>query len=292
MADGCHRGAEPNAGHGVISQACAHSAALDGPIDYWIYLPAGYQRSPCPTLYLLHGRGASAAEWVQLTADLDRLIAARDMPPVIAVMPDAPWAQRGSWYVDSEYTGDDFPGRPIETALTRDLVAHVDSTYRTVNDRRARTVGGYSMGGAGALRYALAHQDLFAAALVLSPAAYNPLPPLDSSTRAYGAFGAGARRFVDDRYRQLNYPALLERVDPRLPVHVFLAVGDKEYVNPDPADARHDLAFEAAVIYNMLIRTAGITADWRVLGGGHGWDVWRPAFVEGVPNIFRHLAER
>jgi len=276
---------------GTITQASTYSAALNGPIDYEIYLPPGYKRSTAryPTLYLLHGRGDSMTAWTQEKADLDRLISTGKIPPVIVVMPDAPWAGRGSWYVDSLYTGPDYPGLPVETALTGDLVHHVDNTYRTVNGRWARAIGGYSMGGAGALRYVLAHQDLFGAALILSPAVYNPLPPSDSSVRDYGAFGVGEQRFVDDRYEQLNYSALLPRVNPDLPIHLYLAVGDKEYVNPDPADATHDLDFEEAVVYNKLVRTPGITADWRVLGGGHDWDVWQPGFVDGVQNMFRYI---
>ena len=281
---------KPNRG-GTITQASTYSEALNGPIDYEIYLPAGYEQSAAryPTLYLLHGRGDSMTAWTQEKADLDRLISTGKIPPVVVVMPDAPWADRGSWYVDSQYTGADYPGLPVETALTRDLVQHVDRTYRTVNGRWARAIGGYSMGGAGALRYVLAHQDLFGAALILSPAVYNPLPPSDSSVRDYGAFGVGEQRFVDDRYEQLNYTALLPQVNPDLPIHLYLAVGDKEYVNPDPADATHDLDFEEAVVYNKLVRTPGITADWRVLGGGHDWDVWQPGFVDGAQNIFGYI---
>jgi hypothetical protein len=122
-------------------------------------------------------------------------------PDAIVVMPDAPWAGCGSWYVDSQYTGDDYPGRPVETAFTGDLVRHIDATYRTVHGGWARAVGGYSISGAGALRYVLARQDLFTAALVLRLA--------DSSARDYGAFGVGAQRFADERHEQLNYPALL-----------------------------------------------------------------------------------
>src|SRR5882757_9486414 len=281
----------PARGQGTITQASAYSPALRDRIDYEIFLPAGYQTSAerYPTLYLLHGRGDSMTAWTQEKADLDRLISTGKIPPVVVVMPDAPWADRGSWYVDSQYTGADYPGLPIETALTRDLVQHVDRTYRTVNGRWARAIGGYSMGGAGALRYVLAHQELFGAALILSPAVYGPLPPSDSSVRDYGAFGVGEQRFVDDRYEQLNYTALLPRVNPDLPIHLYLAVGDKEYVNPDPADATHDLDFEEAVVYNKLVRTPGITADWRVLGGGHDWDVWQPGFVDGVQNIFGYI---
>ncbi|MER7335805.1 MULTISPECIES: alpha/beta hydrolase-fold protein [unclassified Micromonospora] len=274
---------------GTLTTASAPSAALGAPIDYTVYLPHGYAEATAsryPVLYLLHGRGDTMQAWTRVKADLDRLIADGDVPPVIAVLPDAPWSSRGSWYVDSAYTGADDPGRPVETALTRDLVRHVDATYRTAAHRGARLVGGYSMGGAGALRYALAHQDLFGHALVLSPAVYRPLPPADSSAREFGGFGSGEQRFSDEVYQRLNYPALLPGLDAESPVRMYVAVGDDEWANPDPADAAHDLDYEAATLYNTVRRSDAVAAEFRVLDGGHDWDVWRPAFVDGL----RHLA--
>ncbi|MDW5328987.1 alpha/beta hydrolase-fold protein [Plantactinospora sp. KLBMP9567] len=275
---------------GTLSTASAPSAALGSPIDYTVYLPYGYadRRNATvryPVLYLLHGRGDTMSAWTRVKADLDRVIADGELPPVIAVLPDAPWSGRGSWYVDSGYTGADDPGRPVETALTRDLISYVDATYRTSAHRGARLVGGYSMGGAGALRYALAHQDLFANALVLSPAVYRPLPPSDSSAREYGAFGAGEERFSADVYRRLNYPALLPTLDPELPVRMFVAVGDDEWANPDPVDAAHDLDYEAATLYNTVRRSEAVAAQFRVVDGGHDWDVWRPSFVDGLRQL-------
>lgn len=273
---------------GTLTVASAPSPALDATIDYTVYLPYGYAKATAtryPVLYLLHGRGDTMQAWTRVKADLDRMIADGEVPPVIAVLPDAPWSSRGNWYVDSAYTGADDPGRPVETALTRDLVGHVDATYRTAAHRGARLVGGYSMGGAGALRYALAHSDLFANALVLSPAVYRPLPPADSSAREFGAFGSGARRFSDEVYQQLNYPALLPGLDPESPVRMYVAVGDDEWANPNPADAAHDLDYEAATLYNAVRRADGVAAELRVLDGGHDWDVWRPAFVDGLKHL-------
>ncbi|GAB2951700.1 alpha/beta hydrolase-fold protein [Nonomuraea fastidiosa] len=272
---------------GTITTGAAPSPALGEDIAYNVYLPAGYDRDKArhPVLYLLHGRGDSMQAWTRVKTTLDDMIRTKRIPPVIAVMPDAPWSERGSWYVDSRYTGADLPGRPVETALTRDLVKHVDATYRTAPIRQARLVGGYSMGGAGALRYALAHQDLFGAAAVLSPAVYTPLPPSDSSARDYGAFGKGGEKFDDEVYKELNYPALLPDLDPDLPVRLFVAVGDDEYANPDPADARHDLDFESAALYNAARRSPAISAQLRVLDGGHDWDVWTPAFEQAMADL-------
>ena len=43
------------------------------------------------------------------------------------------------------------------------------------------------------------------------------------------------------------------------------------------------------MVYNKLVRVPGVSADWRVLGGGHDWDVWQPGFNEGVQNLFRYV---
>lgn len=277
---------------GTIVTGRAPSAGVGG-IDYAAYLPPGYADSTkaYPTIYLLHGRGDTLAAWQRVRTDLDELIASGAIPPMVVVMPDAPWNERGSWYTDSLYTETQGggPGRPVETAFTTDLVTHVDSTYRTVADRTARAIGGYSMGGAGALRMTLAHQEVFSAALVLSPAVYVPEPPSDSSTRDYGAYGVGDRLYDTERFAQLSYPAALAALDPELPVHLFIAVGDDEYANPDPADASHDLDLESARLYNAARRVDGVTAELRIMNGGHDWDVWQPGFREGIADLAGYL---
>ena len=277
---------------GTLVDARAVGTAA-GPVDYTVYLPPGYEDSTdrYPTVYLLHGRGDTQAAWQRVAGDLDDLIGSGELQPVIAVMPDAPWNDRGSWYTDSLYTGDapSGPGLPVETALAEDLVAHVDATYRTVAHREARAVGGYSMGGAGALRLALAHQEDFSAGIVLSPAAYVPQPPADSSVRDYGGYGVGDSLFDAERYTELSYPTALEALDPALPVHLFIAVGDDEWPNPDPAEAQHDIDFESAQLYNTARRVPGVSAELRILDGGHDWDVWQPAFREAIVDVGQRL---
>lgn len=268
------------------------SSAIGGPVDYTVYLPEGYDASGAtryPTLYLLHGRGDTQAAWQQVGPDLDELIAAGSIPPMVVVMPDAPWNERGNYYVDSQYTGGATPGVAVETAFTTELIPTIDSTYATIDDRASRVVGGYSMGAAGALRYATAHQDLFANALILSPAVYTPTPPVDSSAREFGAYGVGDQAFDEQRYLSLNYPSTLAAFDPASPLHMFIAVGDDEYVNPDPADVNHDIDYESATLYNAAKRVPGITAEFRVYNGGHDWGVWREGFREGIQDIAGYL---
>lgn len=278
-----------------LVQSSVPSASVSGSIDFTVYLPAGYDPSGVTryaSLYLLHGRGDTQVAWQQEVGDLDELIASGAIPPMIVVMPDAPWSNRGSYFVDSLYTGSaagTTPGVAVETAFTTDLVDYIDATYRTIDDRMARAVGGYSMGGAGALRYATAHQEVFSAGIVLSPAVYVPSTPVDSSTREFGAYGVGGSLYVEARYKALNYPAGFAKLDASLPIHLFIAVGDDEYVNPKAADAIHDLDFEAATLYNRAKRVPGVTAELRVYDGGHDWGVWKQGFREGLTDLASYL---
>lgn len=282
---------------GEVRTALAPSAALSAPIDYRVYLPPGYDVTGnvrYPVLYLLHGRGDKLTAWSRIVPDLDRMILAGQIPPVIAIMPDAPSSRRAGYYIDSQFTGSadgKLPaGAQMETAFTKDLIAHIDATYPTRTDRANRMVAGFSMGGYGALRYSLVHPELFGAAIVLSPAVYFPLPPPDSSTREFGAFGKGAKQFDDDIYTALNYPATIPAfVATGLPLVMFIAVGDDERPLADPAEAVHDLDYEAHTLYNKIRRVPKITSQLRVVDGPHDWATWRPTFVEGAQYVFAQL---
>ena len=263
----------------------APSPTLGEPIDHWVLLPASYDgERRFATLHLLHGRGEDLHAWTRVAPALDAMVQRGDVPPLLVVLPDAPWSHRASFYVDSRFTGDP-PGRPVETAVVGDLVAHVDATYRTLADREHRFVGGCSMGGAGALRLVLAHDEVFSGALVLSPAVYVPLPPAASSTRVSGAFGRGGQRFLDATYQELSHVGLLAGHDPARPVRLALAVGDAEWRHPDPVDARHDVDRETAAVHALAQRTPGVVSRLRVLPGGHDWDLWERAFVDGLPFV-------
>jgi enterochelin esterase-like enzyme len=269
---------------GRVRQFMFESEILGENFYYSVYEPAGYEDSDerYPVLYALHGRGDSMAALEQLKVPLDYLIGEGFIKPLIVVMPDVPWSDGGSYYVDSAYTGYP-PGRPVETAFFDDLIPHIDEAYRTLRNRDGRIIGGYSMGGYGTIRYSLAYPDVFGSAIVLSPAVYTPLPPQDSSAREFGAFGKADVLFDEAVYQALNYPALLETfAEQDLPVKMFIAVGDDEYKNPNPDEALHDIDMEAHLLFNRVVRVENIAAELRVYEGGHTWDVWQRGFAEGL----------
>jgi endo-1,4-beta-xylanase len=84
------------------------------------------------------------------------------MPPAIIILVQG---LNTGWYVDSQ------DGQhPMESVLVKDLIAHVDATYRTIPTREGRAIEGHSMGGFGALHVGFKYPDLFAAVTGNSPA--------------------------------------------------------------------------------------------------------------------------
>jgi enterochelin esterase-like enzyme len=80
----------------------------------------------------------------------------RQMPEIMVF----PNGGRATMYQDS---GD---GRFMaETMMIKELIPHIDATYRTIADRKARCIEGFSMGGRGSTNLAMKYPQLFRLAL-------------------------------------------------------------------------------------------------------------------------------
>ena len=109
-----------------------------------------------PVLYLLHGRTDDHSAWVRNTS-IERYAVAAG---VAVVMP----AVQRSFYTD-EVHGDRY-----WTFLSEELPALVGSMFRVSQRREDTFVAGLSMGGYGAVKWALRDPDRFAAAATMSGA--------------------------------------------------------------------------------------------------------------------------
>jgi endo-1,4-beta-xylanase len=132
------------------------SPSMKRDVGYCVYLPPGYETNAewrYPVIYHLHGAGGSETRSLYSAQVLHEGIAAGRLPAMIMVFPNG---GRATMYQDS---GD---GRFMaETMVVKELTPHVDATYRTVADRTARGVEGFSMGGRGATHLAMKYPDLF-----------------------------------------------------------------------------------------------------------------------------------
>ncbi|HEY6449967.1 MAG TPA: alpha/beta hydrolase-fold protein [Candidatus Cybelea sp.] len=132
-----------------------------------VYLPTGYDPQGSgrfPVLYVLHGYTGdvaaliSARPWeTNVLQCVDRLIRDRRMPPVVLALVDGFTRLGGSQYVDSAHNG------RYATYVVRDVVGHMDRTYRTIPNEGGRAVLGKSSGGFGAMHLVLEHPGTFGA---------------------------------------------------------------------------------------------------------------------------------
>ena len=112
--------------------------------------------APPPVLYLLHGLTDDDTAWTRYTS-IERYAAARG---IAVVMPQ----------VHRSFYADEANGSRFFTFLSEELPAVVSSFFRVSTRREDTFVAGLSMGGYGALKWALREPDRFAAAASLSGA--------------------------------------------------------------------------------------------------------------------------
>jgi len=245
--------------------------------NYKIYLPVGYEDNSIlnyPVIYLLHGTEGDENSWDFIFPVIDSLINTNQIPPLIAVVP----ATGTSWWVDT-------PSDKFESAFFENLIPEIDKQYHTNANRSGRGIVGYSMGGYGALRYALVYSELFGSAMILSAAIYHDLPPKDSSARSSGAFGSP---FDEDLWKSKNYTTQLEKyLQTEIYVPLFIATGDDDWHHQE--DFSFNVEQQAVYLYGKLNKEGGSPAELRIVNGGHSEEVWKKSFIEGSQYMFRYL---
>ena len=158
-----------------VERVKVHGASLAGNLegnaadrDVLVFLPPGYASDTTrryPVVYALHGYSIGAEQWageIHVPQTIEGAFAqgAREM---IVVLPDSKTAHNGSMYSSSVTTGD------FERFLARELVAYIDSHYRTLARRESRGLVGHSMGGYGATRLGMKYADVFGSLYIMSP---------------------------------------------------------------------------------------------------------------------------
>jgi len=132
------------------------SKAAGQEVGYCIYLPPDYDSYPnkrYPVIYNLHGNGGSEWNRGQECTVLHEGILAGRWPPMIMVFPNG---GKTTFYKDS------YDGKfSIETMFIKELIPHIDKTYRTIAKREGRCIEGFSMGGRGSTRLVMKYPEMF-----------------------------------------------------------------------------------------------------------------------------------
>lgn len=271
-APGAPAPADARVPHGTVfaTRIDGPASHIDLPAD--VYLPPqygepAYARERFPVLELVDGFPGSPARWLgalHLQHVLDTEIAARRMPPVVAVLPE----QTTRTLHDTECV-DAVHGPRFATYLIHDVRTVAGRLLRVSTDRTGWGVAGYSTGGFCANNLAMQPGYAYAGAVSLS--GYFA-PYLDRST---GNLFGGSRS-VKDANDPL-YQATHARHLPDLSFYAMCAA-------PDPQPCQESRAFATAI-------GAGPVHLTRVVlpVGGHNMSTWRSVEPSALDWLARHL---
>ena len=198
------------------------SAAMKTDIGYNIYLPPGYAESTqrYPVVYWFHGMNNTESSDQFPAHFLDEGIRDKTLPPMVMVY--ACGGQK-SFYSDSP------DGKWMaETTIIKELIPHIDATYRTLATRESRAVQGMSMGGFGCLKLAFKYPELFSSVVAYAGGYVDP-PFLNkkSPDLIEKMFGGDNAKFEE------NHPFVwakknAEQIRGRLAVKMY--IGNKDYL--------------------------------------------------------------
>jgi putative tributyrin esterase len=236
----------------LVQDGAFHSTALDREMKYRILLPCAYQAGSgrFPVLYLLHGLYGDYLNWDTRT-NLESYAQSYNL---IVVMPDA----GDSWYTNSATD----PKDRFEDYIAKDLLAEIDSKFRTLRARHTRAIAGLSMGGYGALKIALRYHDDFVFAGSLSGALNAPQDLDDRRPEFRGqllkVFGPPDSPTRADNNVFSMLPSAAAKDLPSF----YIACGSADNL----LQANRDFAAE--------LSSRGASYEYHETVGGHTWDYW------------------
>ena len=254
------------------------STILNKEVHYSIFLPSDYYTSEraYPVTYLLHGYGDADDGWIQF-GEVNRLaddaIKAGKIPPMIIVTPDG----FTSFYInsaDGKLNYEDF--------FIKELIPHIEKTYKVKAEKRFRGIAGLSMGGYGSLLYALKYPNLFTAAAPLSAAVWsdNDIINLDEGM-FNGLFGNSMGKNLKGKDRLTpswfaNSPlSLIEKKtkEELSSVRYWIDCGDEDFLTIGNAQL------------HIALTNKNVPHEFRMRDGAHNWTYWRTGIIDALSFI-------
>jgi len=248
------------------------SQRLGRDVAYTLYLPdlPPAMSEPALVLYLLHGPGGDEKTWTgedpMLRGPLVNAMRNGTLRPSVLVMPTV---GSNSWWVDGAVDA-------AASAFLEELMPKVEARLSFTVHRQRRALVGVSMGGYGALQFALSQPQRFCAAALISPTVYDPLPPPESAARRTPQFVRDGK-FDEQRWQASNYPGRLAAY-ARAPqkVAIWISSGDRD--QPEVLRA-------ATQLFQRLNSLQPDRTELRLMPGGHNWAAFDAALAPALAYI-------
>lgn len=242
-----------------VIEEVLRSKLLQREIQYKVILPETYEEHhfEYPVIYLLHGLFGCADNWLQLT-QIRQYIKKKD---IVVVLPEG----YNSWYSDSATIKTD----KFESYLLNELIPTIEETYTVSKCRKKRAIAGLSMGGFGALKFALKRSDLFIFAASMS-GAFNATKlskknkhidwnDLQQSVSEVFGNELDSSRIENDLFTLIE--RLSESEISMLPC-LYIDCGiDDSFININRS-------------FSEKLREKSIQHSYFEISGGHNWEYW------------------
>jgi S-formylglutathione hydrolase FrmB len=271
--------AAPSHAAGRAECGAVPSKILRGSVPYCILLPPSYDSDKTrryPILYFLHGMGENAEVLLDsggwdLIQDLWNQ---HQIGEYLIVTPSAD----DTFYINSLNGREDY-----QSFFIREFMPYIEHRYRVRAERGERGIGGVSMGGYGALRFAFLYPQLFVAVTAHSPALIDE-PRVQITPGVAGeitqfvgtAFGSP----FDRAYWTRESPFTIVKAHPR-------PAGLKIYFDCGLQDS---FGFErGAQEFHQLLDSRVIPNEFHLYPGSHDWAYFAqhlPASLEFQSHAF------
>ena len=243
-----------------------HSEALCRIVPFQIILPNDlpemmraenpHYGRPAKTLFLLHGYTGGCGDWL-CGSRIQELSAEYNLAVVCP-------SGENSFYLDGPETG-----RAYGTHIGKELVAYVRDTFGLSTRREDTLIGGFSMGGFGALHTALAYPHTFSKAFAFSsalimhevaemkPGHGNPVANYEYYRMVFGAPEALLKN-ANNPEEQIRR---LQKEGEPLP-ELFMACGTEDFLLGENRS------------FHRFLEEQDVNHEYTESPGEHNWTFW------------------
>jgi enterochelin esterase-like enzyme len=228
------------------------SKALGGKREMRVYTPAGYSAEAEPYRLLIVPDGLAYTTLIPLPVILDNLIAAGEIPPVVAVLIDR---------LDSANRDSDLScNKAYARFLAEEVLPWVRQKYRVTADPAGTVLAGSSRGGLAAACAAIEHPELFGNVLSQS-----------------GSF-VWPEKEPEPEWVRRHLEASL-----KLPLRFYLDVGLLEVWPTN--DGKGASLLDANRRLRDVLQSKGYVVRYAEYSGGHGHANWQGTISEGLKAL-------
>jgi S-formylglutathione hydrolase FrmB len=233
------------------------SRYVQHPVGYCALLPPGYDAHPAkrfPVLYFLHGLGG---DHTFLVANggwglIEDAWEQKRLGEFVIITPQADV----SFYINARN------GIPkYEDFFIHDFVPQMEKKFHLERTRSGRAVGGISMGGYGALRFAFKYPQMFVSVGVHMPALLEQLPRGSRDLGFTTFFGTAFGSPLDDSYWKANTPFVFARSGNLRGLNIYVDCGDQDNYGFDTGTRALD----------KLLADRHVPHEIHIYPGQHDW---------------------